>query len=90
MAAAAALPQVPGPGMQEMDIKTFKDFLNQYNRLTQVCFTDCVREFTSREPSDRETKCVSNCLEKFMNVTQRVSMRFQEYQVMQSEGMNLK
>lgn len=87
---ASALAQVPAPSMQEMDVKTFRDFLTQYNRLTQTCFTDCVREFNSRDLSDKETKCVFNCLEKFMKITQRISLRFQEYQVLQNEGVGQK
>lgn len=88
---AAIMPgTVQQEGGAEIDVKTFKEFLTQYNRLTQLCFTDCVREFTSREPSDKEMKCVSHCLEKFMKMTQRVQLRFQEYQMLQTENVPMK
>lgn len=34
--------------MMEGDINTMKDFLAQYNRISQVCFRDCVRDFKVR------------------------------------------
>jgi len=32
----------------------FSDFLMSYNKLSEMCFTDCVRDFTSRDVKDSE------------------------------------
>lgn len=49
---------------------------------------DCVRDFTSRELNNKEDKCSMNCMEKYLKLTQRLSMRFHEHQMMmtQQEG----
>ncbi|XP_061854032.1 mitochondrial import inner membrane translocase subunit Tim9 isoform X2 [Colius striatus] len=35
-------------------IKQFKEFLGTYNKLTENCFLDCVKDFTSREVKPEE------------------------------------
>ncbi|XP_040598905.1 mitochondrial import inner membrane translocase subunit Tim9 isoform X2 [Chionomys nivalis] len=35
-------------------IKQFKEFLGTYNRLTESCFLDCVKDFTTREVKPEE------------------------------------
>ncbi|CAM4579695.1 unnamed protein product [Lepidochelys olivacea] len=35
-------------------IKQFKEFLGTYNKLTETCFLDCVKDFTSREVKSEE------------------------------------
>ncbi|KAL8168747.1 UNVERIFIED_CONTAM: hypothetical protein K2H54_015419 [Gekko kuhli] len=35
-------------------IKQFKEFLGTYNKLTENCFLDCVKDFTSREVRPEE------------------------------------
>lgn len=67
-------------------IKTFKDFLISYNKLTEMCFTDCISDFTSRNIKQAEEKCSLNCLEKFLKVNQRISQRFQEFQMLANEN----
>ncbi|XP_022218893.1 mitochondrial import inner membrane translocase subunit Tim9 [Drosophila obscura] len=67
-------------------MKTFSDFLMSYNRLSEMCFTDCVRDFTSRDVKDTEEKCSLNCMEKYLKMNQRVSQRFQEFQMIANEN----
>ncbi|KAH8267566.1 mitochondrial import inner membrane translocase subunit Tim9 [Drosophila bipectinata] len=67
-------------------MKTFSDFLMSYNKLSEMCFTDCVRDFTSRDVKDSEEKCSLNCMEKYLKMNQRVSQRFQEFQVIANEN----
>uniref|UniRef100_A0A1I7XFQ5 Zf-Tim10_DDP domain-containing protein n=1 Tax=Heterorhabditis bacteriophora TaxID=37862 RepID=A0A1I7XFQ5_HETBA len=62
----------------ETDLQTFRDFLMQYNNVTEQCFGACINDMTSRTVSEKEEKCSSNCLDKFLKMTQRVSLRFQE------------
>ncbi|XP_023696070.1 mitochondrial import inner membrane translocase subunit Tim9 isoform X2 [Paramormyrops kingsleyae] len=35
-------------------IKQFKEFLSTYNKLTENCFMDCVKDFTTREVKAEE------------------------------------
>ncbi|XP_032865654.1 mitochondrial import inner membrane translocase subunit Tim9 isoform X2 [Tyto alba] len=35
-------------------IKQFKEFLGTYNKLTENCFLDCIKDFTSREVKPEE------------------------------------
>ncbi|KAL7744243.1 hypothetical protein ACLKA6_009205 [Drosophila palustris] len=67
-------------------MKTFSDFLMSYNKLSEMCFTDCVRDFTSRDVKDSEEKCSLNCMEKYLKMNQRVSQRFQEFQMIANEN----
>ncbi|VDP13342.1 unnamed protein product [Soboliphyme baturini] len=84
---ASAVPSPAAPG-SELDLQSFKEFLYQYNRLSQDCFMACVKDFTSKTVSSNEERCALNCLEKFLKMTQRVSTRFQEYQMIQTESAN--
>lgn len=50
----------------------FKDFLQLYNRLTEMCFLHCADNFFTRQLSDNESNCLDKCVLKFSNVNQRV------------------
>ncbi|KAG7160848.1 mitochondrial import inner membrane translocase subunit Tim9-like [Homarus americanus] len=71
----------------EVQVKQFRDFLVQYNKLSESCFNDCVWDFTSRSIRNNEENCVQNCVEKYTKVTQRISERFQELQMMMNENV---
>ncbi|KAK2843470.1 hypothetical protein Q7C36_011685 [Tachysurus vachellii] len=71
-------------------IKQFKEFLGTYNKLTESCFMDCVKDFTTREVKAEETSCSESCLQKYLKMTQRISMRFQEYHIQQNEALAAK
>ncbi|XP_022912798.1 mitochondrial import inner membrane translocase subunit Tim9 [Onthophagus taurus] len=79
-------PQVDADNLDPEHVKTFKDFLLSYNRLTELCFTDCISDFTTRNVKGKEEKCVLNCLEKFLKANQRISQRFQEFQMIANEN----
>nr|CAG4645984.1 EOG090X0MSH [Lynceus sp. MCZ IZ 141354] len=67
-------------------IKSFKDFLYSYNKLSELCFIDCVWDFTTRTVRDKENTCAINCAEKFLKMNQRISQRFQEFQIIANEN----
>ena len=89
----------------DTDLKTFRDFLMQYNNVTEHCFGACVNDLTSRfvllckflsilkiyiivffrTVSSKEESCSNNCLDKYLKMTQRVSLRFQEHQMLSAE-----
>ncbi|MFH4977000.1 hypothetical protein AB6A40_003709 [Gnathostoma spinigerum] len=70
----------------DTDLQTFRDFLIQYNNVTELCFNHCVTDMTTRVVSEKEEKCTANCLDKFLKMTQRLSLRFHEHQLLQGEA----
>ncbi|RWS28760.1 mitochondrial import inner membrane translocase subunit Tim9-like protein [Leptotrombidium deliense] len=68
-------------------IKQFKDFILNYNRLSEQCFMDCIYDFTTRNLSSKEDDCSNKCVDKFLKMNQRISQRFQEYQMIASEKL---
>lgn len=70
------------PGLDDAatgdQIKQFKDFIMNYNRLSQQCFDDCIFDFTTRNVSSKEETCANNCFDKYLKMNQRISQRFQE------------
>ena len=68
-----------GGGTPREQINQFKEFLQSYNRVSEQCFADCVNDFTSRSVSGKETDCSIKCLTKYLQSTQRISLRFQEH-----------
>ncbi|XP_041778958.1 mitochondrial import inner membrane translocase subunit Tim9 [Anopheles merus] len=81
-----ATQQITIDQLDKDQIKSFSDFLLSYNKLSELCFIDCVSEFTGRTVSDKEDKCALNCMEKFLKMNQRISQRFQEFQMLANEN----
>ncbi|KAG4075991.1 hypothetical protein HA402_003817 [Bradysia odoriphaga] len=78
-----------GVSIESLDkdqIKTFSDFLLSYNKLSELCFADCVTDFTARSVKPTEEKCALNCMEKYLKMNQRISQRFQEFQMLANEN----
>lgn len=71
---------------QQEQVKQLRDFLMSYNKLSELCFNSCVHDFTTRRVLEPEDSCSSHCVEKYLKLNQRVSMRFQEYQTLQNEA----
>ncbi|XP_012278920.1 mitochondrial import inner membrane translocase subunit Tim9 [Orussus abietinus] len=67
-------------------VKSFRDFLTSYNKLSEICFVDCIMDFTTRDIRAKEEKCALNCMEKYLKMNQRVSQRFQEFQMIANEN----
>uniref|UniRef100_A0A182URN0 Mitochondrial import inner membrane translocase subunit n=2 Tax=Anopheles merus TaxID=30066 RepID=A0A182URN0_ANOME len=84
--ASMATQQITIDQLDKDQIKSFSDFLLSYNKLSELCFIDCVSEFTGRTVSDKEDKCALNCMEKFLKMNQRISQRFQEFQMLANEN----
>ncbi|NXV21020.1 TIM9 translocase, partial [Cepphus grylle] len=71
-------------------IKQFKEFLGTHNKLTENCFLDCTKDFTSRVAKPEEMTCSDHCLQKYLKTAQRISMRFQECHIQQDEALAAK
>ena len=70
--------------IRHLEEQQMKDSLKLYNHLVESCFDKCVHVgwsggFKSKQLDDTESKCVSQCAEKYMKLTQRVGFRFAEF-----------
>jgi len=68
-------------------VNTFREFLQNFNRVSDICFRACIWDFTSRTVKDQEDRCTGYCVEKFLKSNQRVSQRFQEAQLAANEAI---
>jgi len=65
----------------EMPLSQLQDFLSRYTQLTEQCFNTCVWDFHSTRLKAAEETCAQRCVDKFTQVTLRVSERAQELQL---------
>lgn len=65
----------------------FREFLSQYNKITEQCFMACVHDFTTRKVKNEENTCSLHCLEKYMKMTNRISQRFQEHTLATNDAL---
>mmetsp|Transcript_19930 Transcript_19930/g.45979 ORF Transcript_19930/g.45979 Transcript_19930/m.45979 type:complete len:96 (+) Transcript_19930:63-350(+) len=61
------------------------EFMTTYNNMVERCFNECVTNFRSKALETGEEQCIKNCVQKFMNFQQRVTIRFQEKQVQMAQ-----
>ena len=62
--------------MLAMQNEQMKDFLKSYNKTTQLCFNDCVRNFTTADLSESEITCGQKCVSKYLEYSARVAQQF--------------
>jgi import inner membrane translocase subunit TIM9 len=76
--------------IRHLEDNQMKDSLKMYNNLVENCFDKCVMvgwdgNYSSKNLTEAEGKCISVCGNKFMKLTQRVGFRFQEFQAMREQ-----
>ncbi|KAF5303225.1 hypothetical protein FQR65_LT08305 [Abscondita terminalis] len=64
----------------EANIRTFKDFLQIYNTLSEQCFKRCIDNLNSRSLDQNEMECVDSCSEKFIKINHRFMAIYVENQ----------
>uniref|UniRef100_A0A2S2NS89 Mitochondrial import inner membrane translocase subunit n=1 Tax=Schizaphis graminum TaxID=13262 RepID=A0A2S2NS89_SCHGA len=62
-----------------------KEIFKSYNKLTELCFMDCATDFTVGDLKSDEVRCAENCTSKFLKASERMTQRFQEYQLIMNE-----
>eukprot|EP01038_Epipyxis_sp_PR26KG_P004173 gene4173-5940_t len=77
--------------LRHLEEQQMKDSLKMYNNLVESCFDKCVvvgwgGGFNSKQLTDPEVKCMSQCAEKFLKLTQRVGFRFAEQQTLKEQA----
>ncbi|XP_075226409.1 translocase of inner membrane 9b [Lycorma delicatula] len=66
--------------MDYMSLRNFKDFLQQYNKITENCFLHCVNTLGERSVTSEEQKCVDLCTLKHIKVNHKVMSVYLEVQ----------
>jgi mitochondrial import inner membrane translocase subunit TIM9 len=77
---SAADQEVINKEMQQMQVQ---ESLTTYNSLVERCFSECVTHFREKELNEGESDCVKRCIQKFMQFSQRVGLKFSEKQQQQ-------
>nr|CAD7453547.1 unnamed protein product [Timema tahoe] len=61
-------------------LRNFKDFLQVYNIMSEVCFLRCVSTLSNRDISAEEAQCVSLCTDKYVNMNNKLMQVYMEVQ----------
>ena len=64
--------------MKELNSMQVMESLTTYNGLVERCFGECVTHFRAKMLDDSETACVKNCVQKYMQFSQRIGQKFAE------------
>ncbi|KAJ8983893.1 hypothetical protein NQ317_000929 [Molorchus minor] len=57
-------------------LRNFKDFLQLYNKMTEICFNRCIDNVYSRNLDPNEADCVEDCSSKFIKYNNRLMQNF--------------
>lgn len=49
-----------------------------FNRITNTCFLNCIKNYNSKTLDENEITCVNNCVEKYMQAYNRCSVIIQD------------
>ncbi|XP_045204087.2 mitochondrial import inner membrane translocase subunit Tim10 B-like [Mercenaria mercenaria] len=71
---------------EEQNARNMKDFLELYNKLTEMCFQRCISNFNNRGLSSDEDTCVGRCVDRYVKFNQRLMLTFMEFQNAKQEA----
>ncbi|XP_077479103.1 mitochondrial import inner membrane translocase subunit Tim10 B [Stigmatopora argus] len=57
---------------QDQQLRNLRDFLLVYNRMTEICFQRCTRNFNYRNLTMDEEHCVDSCAGKLIRTNHRL------------------
>ncbi|KAL1493075.1 hypothetical protein ABEB36_011208 [Hypothenemus hampei] len=57
-------------------VRNFKDFLQLYNKMTEMCFQRCIINLNLRKLDTEELKCVEDCAQKFISYNNKLMQNF--------------
>ncbi|CAG9855156.1 unnamed protein product [Phyllotreta striolata] len=61
-------------------LRNFKDFLQLYNKMTEMCFQRCVNNVNSSRLDQDEIECIEDCSAKFIKCNNKLMQHFMEAQ----------
>ncbi|KAJ8955473.1 hypothetical protein NQ318_003573 [Aromia moschata] len=56
--------------------QSFRDFLQLYNKMTEICFSRCIYNINSRNLDQNEVNCVDDCSPKFIKFNNKLMQNF--------------
>ncbi|XP_060874719.1 mitochondrial import inner membrane translocase subunit Tim9-like [Metopolophium dirhodum] len=65
---------------EEVQLKNIKEFLQNYNKITDDCFSQCVYTLSQSRLTGEEALCASHCVQKSKFVDQKCMQAFIEHQ----------
>ncbi|CAG9773905.1 unnamed protein product [Ceutorhynchus assimilis] len=57
-------------------VRNFRDFLQLYNKMTEMCFQRCVDNLNARKLDLVEQECVGDCAQKFITYNNKLMQNF--------------
>ncbi|KAM8821379.1 LOW QUALITY PROTEIN: mitochondrial import inner membrane translocase subunit Tim10 B [Eudromia elegans] len=61
-----------GEQPEQQQLRSLRDFLLLYNRMTELCFRHCVPDLNHRLLSGREEQCLDGCAGKLLHANHRL------------------
>ncbi|GIY62963.1 mitochondrial import inner membrane translocase subunit Tim9 [Caerostris darwini] len=68
------------------EIQQAREMYSLFLKISEKCFLDCVHDFSVITVRDKEDRCALNCTDKYMKMSQRLSQRFLEFQILSNEN----
>ncbi|KAJ3066506.1 protein transporter tim9 [Podochytrium sp. JEL0797] len=65
----------------------FKDNYTGLSQMVDVCFRDCIHDFTSKSLMAKEETCISRCTEKFLKLSMRADFNAAAYHLEQQKAL---
>eukprot|EP00088_Acartia_fossae_P041229 TRINITY_DN43140_c0_g1_i1.p1 TRINITY_DN43140_c0_g1~~TRINITY_DN43140_c0_g1_i1.p1 ORF type:complete len:123 (-),score=13.72 TRINITY_DN43140_c0_g1_i1:433-801(-) len=60
----------------EEGLRSMKDFLSTYNKLSEQCFNNCIVHFNNRNLTTEEASCADVCVQKMTNMNNRATQMY--------------
>merc|ERR1711892_168064 len=76
MSMLGGAPDMSPEQVQQAQNQQMKDFLSTYNKTTQICFNDCVKNFSTAVLTTDEEECGRKCVGKYLEYSARVAQQF--------------
>ena len=62
------------------DEKTFREFFLTYNKMSEICFSNCVWDFGISTMRSREERCMNKCVNHYLTANKEIQRVFAEDQ----------
>lgn len=66
--------------MENDQEKTFREFFKTYNKMSELCFEQCVWDLQSAVIRNREERCVNKCVTHYLAANKEIQKVFAEDQ----------
>ncbi|CAH1103240.1 unnamed protein product [Psylliodes chrysocephalus] len=57
-------------------LRNFRDFLQLYNQMTEMCFKRCINNVNTRDLDQDEIECIEDCSSKFIKYNNKLMQNF--------------